>query len=268
MTSGFSGLPKLRQSVTRDRASRRSTATLRYASASASWAPSVRVELAVAAVRSRSRPRSRGRTARRRGPCRRRRGSDSAVLPMHVAVVLVGDPATCRRGSALPTQLQRTGRAASGSSVGRERRLRSRRLQRVDPGRVGDRALVHRAVDGDRARVDVDDLLAVPGDDQAAGVGDLAEHAGLDIPLRRRPRGSRRASRAATIAIMRSWLSDMRISSGVSVGSRSSTLSRSTRMPPSPLRGELARRARDAGGAEVLDALDEVAARTARGSTR
>jgi hypothetical protein len=39
----------------------------------------------------------------------------------------------------------------------------------------------------------------------------------------------------ATIAIMRSWLSLMRISSGVSVGSRSSTFSRSTRMPEPPL---------------------------------
>ncbi len=38
-----------------------------------------------------------------------------------------------------------------------------------------------------------------------------------------------------TIAIMRSWLSDMRISSAVSEGSRSSTSSSETCMPPSPL---------------------------------
>ena len=38
-----------------------------------------------------------------------------------------------------------------------------------------------------------------------------------------------------TIAIMRSWLSLMRISSGVSDGSRRSTFSRSTRMPLPPL---------------------------------
>ena len=39
----------------------------------------------------------------------------------------------------------------------------------------------------------------------------------------------------ATIAIMRSWLSDIRISSAVRFGSRSSTCSRSMNMPPSPL---------------------------------
>ena len=62
-----------------------------------------------------------------------------------------------------------------------------------------------------------------------------------------------------TIAIMRSWLSLMRISSGVSVGSRSSTSSSTIAMPPSPFDASSRRRARDAGRAEVLDALDEVA---------
>jgi hypothetical protein len=38
-----------------------------------------------------------------------------------------------------------------------------------------------------------------------------------------------------TIAIMRSWLSDMRISSAVMLGSRSSTFSSSMNIPPSPL---------------------------------
>ena len=38
-----------------------------------------------------------------------------------------------------------------------------------------------------------------------------------------------------TTAIIRSWDSDMRISPGVSEGSRSSTSSRFTRIPPSPL---------------------------------
>ena len=49
MTSGFSGVPKFRQSVTATGVAP-VTATLRYASARASCAPCVRVELAVAAV--------------------------------------------------------------------------------------------------------------------------------------------------------------------------------------------------------------------------
>ena len=97
----------------------------------------------------------------------------------HVLVVLVGDPGLvcevrrAEQGEQVGAQVGAAGETVGG--VG---------LQRVDPRGVGDGAVVHRSVDGDRARLDVDDLLAAPVDDQAAGVGDLAENARLDIPLR------------------------------------------------------------------------------------
>ena len=61
-----------------------------------------------------------------------------------------------------------------------------------------------------------------------------------------------------TMAIMRSWLSHIRISSAVSVGSRSSTLVELDVHAAVAVGGELAGGAGDAGGAEVLDALDEL----------
>ena len=78
----------------------------------------------------------------------------------HVVVVLVGDPRLVGEVGAAE-QLQDLGAQRVGV-IGAGQRGAESRLQRVDPGRVGDRPLVHRPVDRDRARVDVDDLLAVP----------------------------------------------------------------------------------------------------------
>ena len=44
-------------------------------------------------------------------------------------------------------------------------------------------ALIDRRVNGDSLRVDVDDDLSAPGDDEAAGVGDITENACFDVPL-------------------------------------------------------------------------------------
>ncbi len=57
-------------------------------------------------------------------------------------------------------------------------------LQGVLPVRAGEGAVVRRPVVRDRARRHVDDPLAVPVDLQPAGVGDLADHDRLDVPLR------------------------------------------------------------------------------------
>ncbi len=57
------------------------------------------------------------------------------------------------------------------------------RLELVLPGRAGVGALVDRAVVRDRARVDVDDLAAVPVDLKAVAVGDLTDDGGDDVPL-------------------------------------------------------------------------------------
>ena len=56
-------------------------------------------------------------------------------------------------------------------------------LHRVLPVRPGVRTLVDRAVVGHGPRVDVDDGLAVPVDDQPVAVGDLADHGGQHVPL-------------------------------------------------------------------------------------
>lgn len=108
-------------------------------------------------------------------------GEGQRGVAEHVGVVLVRDPVLRRQvrrteqAEELCLQRGAVGRSVErGGGVG---------LQRVDPGRVGDRAVVDRAVDGDGARVDVHDLLALPVDDESARAGDLAQHAGLDLPL-------------------------------------------------------------------------------------
>src|SRR5699024_7231232 len=62
--------------------------------------------------------------------------------------------------------------------------LRSVGLQRVLPVGTGVGAVVDGGVDRDGRGVDVDDALAVVVDGEAAVAGDLADHGGLDVPLR------------------------------------------------------------------------------------
>ena len=81
----------------------------------------------------------------------------------HEVVVLVGHPRRCRRGSGSPTSCVNWRRSVSASTSRASSGCRVI-AQRVDPRRVGDRALVDRAVDRDRRGVDVHDLLAVPED--------------------------------------------------------------------------------------------------------
>jgi hypothetical protein len=84
------------------------------------------------------------------------------------------------------------------------------------------------------ARRHVDDRLAVPVDDEAPGVGDLADHGGLDVPLR-----ADREERVDLVrlddrahALLRLAHEDLlRSERGVAQRDRSST----TCMPPSPL---------------------------------
>src|SRR6185312_12564605 len=112
-------------------------------------------------------------------------GGGQGGVAADVAVVLVGDPGLVAQvrggdqfqhgGLQLLAQRGQVDRGGGGlERVG---------LQGVLPVRAGVRTVVDRAVVGDGARVHVDDDLAVPGDDQPAGVGDLAEPGVLHGPL-------------------------------------------------------------------------------------
>ena len=131
-------------------------------------------------------------------------------------------------------------------------------LQLVLVRRVGERTLVHGSVDGDGARVDIDDRLAAPGDHEPAGVGDLAQHAGLDVPLlrdREEPvelAGLHDRHHALLALGHQDLLGRER---GVAQ-QHGIELDRHAALA---VGGELARRARDARGTEILDALDQVA---------
>ena len=171
-----------------------------------------------------------------------------------VVVVLIGDPRGVGEVGAaeegLELLLEHGGVVGAGEGGGRVE------LQRVDPGRVGDRALVDGAVDGDRRGVDVDDLLAVPEDLQASVAGDLAEHRRLDIPLaRHREEGIQLLGRDDRHhALLRLAHEDLL---GSQRGVAQQDVLEVDAHTRAAVRGELAGRARDARGAEVLDGLDE-----------
>ena len=144
------------------------------------------------------------------------------------------------------------------ASLGAGKSRRRVVAQRVDPGRVGDGPLVDGAVDRDRRGVDVHDLLAVPEDLQAAVTGDFAEHAGLDIPLaddleERVELLGRDDRHHALLALAHEDLL------GRERGVAQQHLLEVDAHAAAAVRRQLARRARDAGGAEVLDRLDQVA---------
>jgi hypothetical protein len=82
-------------------------------------------------------------------------------------------------------------------------------------------------------------------------------------PQRRRRPSTSSSLSGETSASIRSCDSEQRISQASIDGSRSGTLSRSTRMPM-PRRGHLRGRAGDAGRAHVLDAAQQVAAYSSR----
>ncbi len=106
-------------------------------------------------------------------------GEDGVAL--HEVVVLLGDPLLGRlvgRADQLEDLvLQLLARPGPGQLVGVVG------LEGVLPVRTGVGALVDRAVVGDGARVDVDDLAAVPEDLQPVAVGHLADDGGDDVPL-------------------------------------------------------------------------------------
>nr|BFF19383.1 hypothetical protein GCM10025730_29040 [Promicromonospora thailandica] len=215
-----------------------------------------RVELAVAAVR-----------VRREGDAQARGlvdAHDAAVVRLgqrRVAldepVVLVGDP-RLRREVRGAQERQRGGPqllAARGArQAGRRRRVG---LERVLPLRARVRALVDRTLVRDRLRVDVDDPLAVVVDREAAGVVHLADDGGLDLPLRRD-----REERVELVgpddghhALLRLRHEDL---AGVQRGVTQQHVVEVHVHAAVAVRGELGRGARDARGAEVLDALHDL----------
>ena len=174
----------------------------------------------------------------------------------HVLVVLVRDPALvgqvrrAHQRQHLIAQVDPALRAGEpGCGVG---------LQLVLVCRVGERTLVHGSVDGDGARVDVDDRLAAPGDDEPAGVGDLAQHAGLDVPL------LRDREEPVELAGLHDRHHALLALRHQDLLGRERGVAQQHRVeldghPALAVRGELARRARDARGPEILDPLDQVA---------
>ncbi|ABR10497.1 hypothetical protein MPMin1_gp67 [Microbacterium phage Min1] len=216
----------------------------------------VRVELAVAAVR----------VGRDREPEARLLidadhagvvGEAEGRVAEHVVVVLVRDP---RRVGEVGGAHEREELLTQDRGVVRAgEELGTVGLQGVEPGRVGDGALVDRAVDGDRGRVHVDDPLSLPVDDETAVAGDLAEHGGLHLPLagdgeervelRRRDDGHHPLLRlrhedllGRERGVAEEHVVERDVHSAVAVG------------------GELARGAGDACSPEVLDRLDQLVA--------
>ncbi|OIQ79797.1 hypothetical protein GALL_384550 [mine drainage metagenome] len=184
-----------------------------------------------------------------------------ARVALHEPVVLVGDPglrgqvrraeqAQQRRPEPLRGRRTRVLRVGVGPAEGRG-------VEAVLPRRARVRPVVDGALVGDGARQDVDDLHAVVVDHEATGVGDLADDGGLDVPLAGdreelvelgrgddghhallRLRHEDLAGRQARVA--QQHLVELDVHAAVAVAR------------------ELARRARDPGGPEVLDALDDV----------
>jgi hypothetical protein len=116
-----------------------------------------------------------------------------------------------------------------------------------------------RAVDRDGRGVDVDDDLAVPLDHEAAVAGHLAEHAGLDIPFADHLEecvelvGSDDRHHALLTLAHEDLL-------GRECGVSQQHLLEVDAHSAAAVRGQFARRARDARGAEVLDRLDQAVA--------
>src|SRR5690606_26248762 len=88
---------------------------------------------------------------------------------------LVGDVGVCH-------DLQQRCAHALGGVVPAEV-LRTVGGRRVEVGRTLVGTVVDGALVRDRLRVDVDDDLVVPGDDQPVAVGDLADDRGQYVPL-------------------------------------------------------------------------------------
>src|SRR5690606_9793370 len=98
-----------------------------------------------------------------------------------VAVVLVGDPGLVAQVRAGDQPQQRRAQVRARGRAGQV--LGPVGLEGVLPVGAGVRAVVGGAVVRDAAGRHVADHLVVPGDDQPVGVGDLADHGGLDVPL-------------------------------------------------------------------------------------
>ena len=162
------------------------TATLRYASASASLAPVVRVEAGVPAVAvDGERDAEAGLLVDPDHAGVLRLGQHGVAE--HVAVVLLGDPG-------LVAQVRRRDHPQQGLAQRLRRRRPGQRLgpvglQQDQVGRLAHRPGVDRTVVGERARRHVDHDVVVPGDQQPArlavglGRGDLADRGGQHAPL-------------------------------------------------------------------------------------
>src|SRR5690606_27170337 len=98
-----------------------------------------------------------------------------------VAVVLVGDPGLVGDVGVCHDLQQRCAHALGG--VVPVEVLRTIGGRRVEVGRTLVGTVVDGALVRDRLRVDVDDDLVVPGDDQPVAVGDLADDRGQYVPL-------------------------------------------------------------------------------------
>ena len=172
----------------------------------------------------------------------------------HVAVVLLGHP--CLVGHvAVREHLEQCGPEALGAVVAVEA-LRAVGLHVVEPARPVVRTVVDGAVVGDRLRVHVDDGLAVPLDDEAVAVDDLANHRGLHVPLAADLQealdvGGLHHRHHALLRLAHEDL--LRREVGVAQGHEVEVDEHAAVAG----RRELGGGTRDAGGAEILDAADD-----------
>ncbi len=165
--SGFSGLPKLRQSV-KPSGSPPTHATLRAASRTASWPPTRGSSEPMRACPSSVRARPRRRRPQTEDGRVEPRPADGARLDeLVVAARDEGPRAELRRGEELEQRRTR---------VRHRRRTLGRRDARLALDRVA-RALVGEESGGDRP-----DLVVVPERAQQPGLGHLADHGAVELP--------------------------------------------------------------------------------------
>ena len=254
MTSGCSGLPKLRQFTT---AMGRAPTQARFSTASATTRPvpargSTRAPAVVAVGREGQPatgvgPGGRVLEAQQHGVAAR---ADHRVEEQLV-VVLAPDPRACRtagRGARLAGRADRSRPPATGrAGPGRAARAAGRTAGR----RRGGWPRARRRAPARRTR-------------RGCAAARRGRPASVTRPMTV-ARTSHRAQRSSTsprpsgvtMASIRSWLSLVITSNGSMPGSRHGTADTSTSMPDAAARRGLAGRAGEAGAAEVLDADDE-----------
>src|SRR5699024_1655000 len=177
-------------------------------------------------------------------------GHREGGVPADVPVVLVGDPALRGEVGGGDEGAQR-GRELLGALVAGQH-LGGVRLQGVLPVGPGVGAVVDGGVDGDGGRVDVHDAVPVVVDGEPAVAGDLADHGGLDVPLRGDglELGELLGAHHRHHALLGLAHEDL---TGVEAGIAQQHLLEVDVHAGAAVGGELAGRAGDAGRAEVLD---------------